>query len=53
MQHLDVLEQAGLVVAQRTGRERWNHLDVLPITMIHDRWIGRYARRRRSTSSPR
>jgi len=44
MQHLAVLERAGLVVAQRKGRERWNHLDVLPITMIVDRWIGQYAR---------
>jgi DNA-binding transcriptional ArsR family regulator len=44
MQHLGVLERAGLVVAQRRGRERWNHLDVLPIKQIHDRWIGDYAR---------
>jgi DNA-binding transcriptional ArsR family regulator len=44
MQHLGVLERAGLVVAQRRGRERWNHLDVLPIKLIHDRWIGEYAR---------
>jgi DNA-binding transcriptional ArsR family regulator len=44
MQHLAVLERAGLVVAQRKGRERWNHLDVLPIKLIHDRWIGDYAR---------
>ena len=44
MQHLDVLHAAGLVIAQRKGRERWNHLDVLPIKLIHDRWIGDYAR---------
>lgn len=44
MQHLGVLEQAGLVVVQRSGRERWNHLNVLPIKGIHDRWIGEYAR---------
>lgn len=43
MQHLGVLESAGLVVAQRRGRERWNHLDVRPIKHIHDRWIGPYA----------
>jgi DNA-binding transcriptional ArsR family regulator len=43
MQHLGVLERAGLVIAQRRGRERWNHLDVLPIKLIHDRWIGEYA----------
>lgn len=44
MQHLGVLERAGLVVAHRRGRQRWNHLDVLPIKLIHDRWIGDYAR---------
>ena len=43
MQHLAVLEQAGLVIAERKGRERWNHLDALPIHAIHDRWIGPYA----------
>jgi DNA-binding transcriptional ArsR family regulator len=43
MQHLKVLEEAGLVVAKRRGRERWNHLDALPIKRIHDRWIGQYA----------
>ena len=44
MQHLGVLERAGLVVVQRKGRQRWNHLDVVPIKQIHDRWIGDYAR---------
>ena len=43
MKHLRVLEAAGLVIAQRKGRERWNHLDPLPIKHIHDRWIGEYA----------
>jgi len=43
MQHLNVLEDAGLVIVQRKGRERWNHLDPLPIKHIHDRWIGDYA----------
>ncbi|WP_341720877.1 metalloregulator ArsR/SmtB family transcription factor [Micromonospora sp. FIMYZ51] len=43
MQHLRVLDAAGLVIAQRKGRERWNHLDPLPIKHIHDRWIGEYA----------
>src|SRR5262245_649872 len=44
MQHLGVLERAGLVVVQRRGRLRWNHLDVLPLKEVHDRWIGDYAR---------
>ncbi|QSB05628.1 helix-turn-helix transcriptional regulator [Natronoglycomyces albus] len=43
MQHLRVLEQAGLVIPQRKGRERWNHLSVLPIKHIYDRWISEYA----------
>ena len=43
MQHLGVLEAAGLVVAEKRGRERWNHLDALPIHAIHGRFIGPYA----------
>ncbi|KQT45959.1 helix-turn-helix domain-containing protein [Devosia sp. BK] len=43
MQHLGVLEAAGLVIAERRGRERWNHLDALPVHAIHERWIGPYA----------
>ncbi len=43
MQHLKVLEDAGLVIARREGRERWNHLNALPIKAIHDRWISQYA----------
>lgn len=43
MQHLGVLEKAGLLVVERRGRERWNHLDALPIHAIHERWIGPYA----------
>lgn len=45
MQHLRVLEEAELVIAERKGRERWNHLNPLPIKHIHDRWIGPYAAR--------
>lgn len=43
MQHLKVLEDAGLVIAERRGRERWNHLNAMPIQDIHDRWIGPHA----------
>ena len=43
MQHLKVLERAGLVVAVRKGRERFNHLDAMPIQAIHRRWIGPHA----------
>ena len=45
MQHLKVLERADLVIVRRKGRERWNHLNPLPIKQIHDRWIGAYAAR--------
>ena len=45
MQHLGVLEAADLVIASRKGRERWNHLNPLPIKQIHDRWIGPFAAR--------
>ncbi|MBB3595549.1 DNA-binding transcriptional ArsR family regulator [Rhizobium sp. BK529] len=43
MQHLKVLEDADLVIARKEGRERWNHLNSLPIKQIHDRWISAYA----------
>lgn len=43
MQHLKVLEEADLVLPRREGRERWNHLNALPIQAIHDRWISQYA----------
>ena len=43
MQHLKVLEDADLVIPVRRGRERWNHLNALPIRDIADRWIGPYA----------
>lgn len=43
MQHLRVLEGAGLVVAAKKGRERFNYLDAMPIAEIHRRWIGPHA----------
>jgi DNA-binding transcriptional ArsR family regulator len=43
MQHLKVLEDADLVMAKKEGRERWNHLNSLPIKHIYDRWISGYA----------
>lgn len=43
MQHLKVLEDADLIVVRREGRERWNHLNSMPIKQIHDRWISQYA----------
>ncbi|WP_370176874.1 ArsR/SmtB family transcription factor [Alteriqipengyuania sp.] len=43
MMHLRVLEKAGLVVAVKKGRERFNYLDAMPIRAIHERWIGPHA----------
>ncbi|WP_439634663.1 ArsR/SmtB family transcription factor [Glycocaulis sp.] len=43
MQHLKVLERADLIIVQRKGRERWNHINPLPIRHIQERWIGPHA----------
>jgi DNA-binding transcriptional ArsR family regulator len=43
MQHLGVLEKAGLIIVKREGRFRWNYLNVIPIKDIYDRWINQYA----------
>lgn len=43
MQHLAVLERAGLVIVKREGRLRWNYINPLPIKEIYDRWISPYA----------
>jgi DNA-binding transcriptional ArsR family regulator len=44
MQHLRVLEMAGLIIVKREGRLRWNLLNVVPIQEIYERWISSYAR---------
>ena len=44
--HLRVLEEAGLVVARRAGREKLHYLNPVPIRLIHDRWIDKYTERR-------
>jgi len=43
MQHIGVLEKAGLVIVKKEGKFRWNYLDVVPIREIYDRWISEYA----------
>lgn len=43
MQHLGVLEKAGLVIVKREGRLRWNYLNPLPVKEIYDRWISAHA----------
>jgi DNA-binding transcriptional ArsR family regulator len=42
MKHLRILEDAGLVVSRRAGREKLHFLNPVPIRMIHDRWIDKY-----------
>jgi DNA-binding transcriptional ArsR family regulator len=42
MKHLAMLERAGLVIVERRGRERWNHLNAVPIQQIYERWISGY-----------
>ena len=46
MKHLKVLEEANLVVARRSGREKLHYLNPVPIRLVHDRWIDKYTERR-------
>jgi uncharacterized protein YndB with AHSA1/START domain len=43
MKHLRVLEGAGLVSTRKVGREKRHYLDPVPIRLVHDRWIGKFA----------
>lgn len=43
MKHLGVLEEAGLVLVRRKGRERFNHLNPVPIRLIYERWMAPFA----------
>jgi DNA-binding transcriptional ArsR family regulator len=43
MMHLNVLEQASLIIVKREGRVRWNYINAVPIQRIYDRWISQYA----------
>ena len=42
MKHLRVLEEAGLVVPRRQGREKLHYLNPMPIRLVHDRWVSKY-----------
>jgi DNA-binding transcriptional ArsR family regulator len=46
MKHLRILEDAGLVVTRRSGREKLHFLNPVPIRLIHDRWIDKYTEHR-------
>ncbi len=43
MKHLNQLEEAGLVVTTRRGREKLHFLNPVPIRLVHDRWVSKYA----------
>jgi len=43
MKHLKVLEEAGLVTTRRRGREKLHFLNAVPIQLIHERWVSKYA----------
>ena len=43
MNHLAILEEAGLVTTRRQGRSKFHYLNPVPIRLIHDRWISKYA----------
>jgi uncharacterized protein YndB with AHSA1/START domain len=43
MKHLKLLEEAGLVVTKRRGREKLHFLNPVPIRLVHDRWVSKYA----------
>jgi DNA-binding transcriptional ArsR family regulator len=46
MKHLRVLEDASLVVARRSGRQKLHYLNPVPIRLIHDGWIDKYTEHR-------
>jgi uncharacterized protein YndB with AHSA1/START domain/DNA-binding transcriptional ArsR family regulator len=43
MKHLKVLEEAGVVTTRRQGREKLHFLNPVPIRLVHDRWVSKYA----------
>jgi uncharacterized protein YndB with AHSA1/START domain len=43
MKHLRVLEEAALVTTKRRGREKLHFLNPVPIRLVHDRWVSKYA----------
>src|SRR3954449_5806981 len=43
MKHLKVLEEARLVTTKKRGREKLHFLNAVPIRLVHDRWVSKYA----------
>jgi uncharacterized protein YndB with AHSA1/START domain len=44
MKHLDVLEEAGLISTRKVGREKRHYINAVPIQMVYDRWVNKFAR---------
>jgi uncharacterized protein YndB with AHSA1/START domain/DNA-binding transcriptional ArsR family regulator len=44
MKHLQILENAGLITARKVGREKLHYLNPVPIQVVYDRWVSKYAR---------
>lgn len=44
MKHLSILEEAGLITTQKSGREKLHYLNPVPITQIHDRWVSKFSK---------
>lgn len=42
MKHLSVLEDAGLVISRKEGRQKFNYLNAVPLRRVYERWVGRY-----------
>src|SRR6202051_1296039 len=51
MRPLRVLEEAGLVISRRSGREKLHFLNPVPVRLIHDRWIDKYTEHHASALS--
>jgi DNA-binding transcriptional ArsR family regulator len=45
MKHLDVLVSANLVIVEKSGRTRWNHLNPVPLEQVCQRWVSGHAKR--------
>jgi len=43
MKHLRILEEAGLITTEKVGREKHHYLNPVPIQLVYDRWVSKYA----------
>jgi uncharacterized protein YndB with AHSA1/START domain len=43
MKHLQILEDAGLITSRKVGREKHHYLNTVPIQLVYDRWVSKYA----------